>query len=241
MEEHTELTRLSNLLDGRPIVEGIKELLNSYPGKVIFTTSFGIEDQVLTDIIFRNNLQVEVATLDTGRLFPETYQVFSETIIKYRKKITVLFPDAEDIQKLMSEKGPFSFYESKENRLECCYLRKVVPLNKILKNYSIWITGIRAEQSGNRASMANIEYDEGKKMIKYHPVFRWTLQEVEKYISDNHVPYNALHDKGYLSIGCEPCTRPVLKGEDFRSGRWWWETDGAKECGCHVKYAEQTL
>jgi phosphoadenosine phosphosulfate reductase len=241
MINSTELTKLSSLLKDKSIAESLKEIEAEYPGKVVFTTSFGIEDQVITDIIFKNNIPVEVITLDTGRLFPETYQVFSETILKYRKKINVCFPDANDIQKLMTEKGPFSFYESKENRLECCYLRKVVPLNKVLKDKSVWITGIRAEQSDNRSSMGNLEFDEGKKMIKYHPLFDWSLKNVEDYIMDNHIPYNALHDKGYLSIGCEPCTRPVLEGQNFRSGRWWWETDGTKECGCHVKYSQTTV
>jgi phosphoadenosine phosphosulfate reductase len=241
MTNNTELTKLSSLLKDKSIIDSIKELVSAYPGKVVFTTSFGIEDQVITDIIFRNSLPVEVVTLDTGRLFPETYQVFSETLLKYKKKINVCFPDPGDIQRLMTEKGPFSFYESKENRLECCHLRKVLPLNIVLKDKSIWITGIRSEQSDNRSGMTDLEYDEGKKMIKYHPLFNWSLKEVETYIKENHVPYNALHDKGYLSIGCEPCTRPVLDGQNFRSGRWWWEADGVKECGCHVKYPETTI
>ena len=240
MTNNTELSQLSSQLRDKSIIDCLRILTLNYPGKVVFTTSFGIEDQVIIDIIFKNNIPVEVVTLDTGRLFPETYQVFSETILKYRKKISVCFPDAGDVEKLMTEKGPFSFYESKENRLECCHIRKVIPLNKVLKNYSIWITGIRADQSDNRSSMANLEYDEVKKMIKYHPLFDWSLNDVESYIKENHVPYNSLHDKRYLSIGCEPCTRPVLEGQNFRSGRWWWEADGTKECGCHVKYTEPT-
>lgn len=241
MTNNAELMKLSSLLNGKSIIESIKELAFTYPGKVVFTTSFGIEDQVITDIIFKNDLPVEVITLDTGRLFPETYQVFSETLLRYKKKINVCFPDAGDIEKLMSQKGPFSFYESKENRLECCHLRKVVPLNKVLKNKSVWITGIRSEQSDNRSSMANLEFDESKNLIKYHPLFDWSIQDVEKYIKEYHVPYNSLHDKGYPSIGCEPCTRPVLEGQNFRSGRWWWEGDSTKECGCHVKYPETTV
>jgi phosphoadenosine phosphosulfate reductase len=241
MTNNTELIKLSSQLNGKSIIDSIKELAFIYPGKVVFTTSFGIEDQVITDIIFRNDLPVEIITLDTGRLFPEIYQVFSDTLLRYKKKISVYFPDSGDIEKLMTSKGPFSFYESKENRLECCNLRKVVPLNKVLKNKSIWITGIRAEQSDNRSSMANLEYDENKSLIKYHPLFGWSLQDVENYIKENHVPYNSLHDKGYLSIGCEPCTRPVLEGQNFRSGRWWWEADSTKECGCHVKYPETTV
>ena len=235
MTGNSDLIKLNNQLNNLSPEDGLRELSSLYPGQIVFTSSFGIEDQVITDLIFTNDLPIDVITLDTGRLFPETYQVFSETILKYRKKIKVLFPDHREVERIMTEKGPFSFYESKEDRMECCHIRKVVPLDSGLKGKSIWVTGIRADQSGNRSSMNFIEFDEVKKIIKYHPLFKWTLNDVEEYIKNNHVPYNALHDKGYLSIGCEPCTRPVLEGQDFRSGRWWWETDGTRECGCHVK------
>ena len=233
-----ELKELSSRLSGKTIIESLRELAYIFPGKTVFSTSFGIEDQVITHFIFKNEIPIEVITLDTGRLFPETYKVFAETTRKYRKNIKVFFPDREAVEKMVTEKGPYSFYESKENRLECCHHRKVVPLNRALKDKSVWITGIRADQSGNRAQMVNLEYDDSKKIIKYHPLFDWTLQNVENFLKDNDVPYNSLHDKGYLSIGCEPCTRAVLKGQDFRSGRWWWETDSTKECGCHVRYSE---
>ncbi|HVN57236.1 MAG TPA: phosphoadenylyl-sulfate reductase [Bacteroidales bacterium] len=239
MTGSSDLIKLSSQLESLSLVDRIRELASVYPGKIVFTSSFGIEDQVITDLIFRNSIPVEIITLDTGRLFPETYQVFSETLLKYRKNIRVLFPDNRDVEKLMSEKGPFSFYESKENRMECCHIRKVIPLDKGLEGKSIWLTGIRADQSVNRSSMSHLEYDVVKKIIKFHPLFDWTLQQVEQYIKEFHVPYNMLHNKGYLSIGCEPCTRPVLEGMDFRSGRWWWEADGTKECGCHVKYNEE--
>ena len=209
-------------------------MVSLFPGDVIFTTSFGIEDQVLTHIIFENNLPIEIVTLDTGRLFPETYEVFSRTILKYNKKINVYFPDYLSVENMVTEKGPLSFYESKENRLECCRLRKVVPLNRALRGKSCWISGIRADQSDNRYQMSPLEWDEDKKLFKYHPLFYWKLNEVENFIKENSVPYNSLHDKGFVSIGCEPCTRAVVKGQDFRSGRWWWEKDGPKECGCHI-------
>jgi phosphoadenosine phosphosulfate reductase len=185
--------------------------------------------------IFTNNLDIKVITLDTGRLFPETYEVYSQTTLKYRKKIHTYFPDYLAVEKLVSEKGPFSFYDSKTNREECCKIRKVVPLGRALQGMECWISGIRADQSGNRGGMSDLEWDEDKKLFKFHPLFDWSYEEVKKYIDDNNIPYNHLHDKGYLSIGCEPCTRAVLKGQDFRSGRWWWESDGPKECGCHVK------
>ena len=233
-----ELKELSSRLSGKSIADSLRELVSAYPGKVIFTTSFGIEDQVITHIIFSNDIPVEVVTLDTGRLFPETYKVFAETVIKYKKKISVCLPDQSGVEKMVTEKGPFSFYESKDNRMECCFLRKVVPLNRALNGKSVWVTGIRADQSGNRSEMTDLEFDHSKKIIKYHPLFNWSLEDVERFLKENDVPYNSLHDKGFLSIGCEPCTRPVIKGQDFRSGRWWWETDSAKECGCHVRYAD---
>jgi phosphoadenosine phosphosulfate reductase len=235
MKSDMELKELSSRLNGLSITDSIRELVTRFPGKVVFTTSFGIEDQVITNFIFKNDLPVEVVTLDTGRLFPETYQVFAETITKYRKKIDVYFPEHEAVEKMVSEKGPFSFYESKDNRLECCRLRKVVPLRRALKGRSLWITGIRAEQSDNRADMSDLEWDDDKKLIKFHPLYNWSMEDVENYIKENDVPYNSLHNKGYVSIGCEPCTRAISKGQDFRSGRWWWEIDGPKECGCHIK------
>jgi phosphoadenosine phosphosulfate reductase len=230
-----KLKELKQQLSGNSIKDKIEKLVAQFPGKTIFTTSFGIEDQVITHEIFSNNLPVKVVTLDTGRLFPETYEVFSQTILKYGKKIGVYFPDYISVEKIVTEKGPFSFYESVENRKECCTLRKVVPLNRALTGMQCWISGIRADQSDNRSLMSDLEYDGDKNMYKFHPLFDWSLEDVEDYIKENHVPYNSLHDKGYPSIGCEPCTRAVIKGQDFRAGRWWWENDGPKECGCHIK------
>jgi phosphoadenosine phosphosulfate reductase len=234
MENNSKLNELSSILNGKTISDSLKILVSHFPGKVLFSTSFGIEDQVLTHIIFRNNIEIEVATLDTGRLFPETYRVFSETILKYNKKIRIYFPDYKDVEEMVSQKGPFSFFESKENRQECCRLRKVLPLNRALKGMECWISGIRASQSENRNMMNELEYDNDKKIFKYHPLFHWSFDDIEDFVKQNDVPYNTLHDKGYPSIGCEPCTRAVLKGQDIRSGRWWWEKDGPKECGCHV-------
>lgn len=230
-----KLKELSEKIAGRSIEERLRLLAEEFKGKIIFTTSFGIEDQVITQIIFTKNIDIKVVTLDTGRLFPETYEVFSQTTLKYKKKIHVYFPDYLSVEKLVTEKGPFSFYDSKENREECCKIRKVVPLGRALAGMECWISGIRASQSNNRSGMSDLEWDDDKKLFKFHPLFDWSFEDVEKYINDNNIPYNLLHDKGYLSIGCEPCTRAVLKGQDFRSGRWWWESDGPKECGCHVK------
>jgi phosphoadenosine phosphosulfate reductase len=230
-----KLKELNDQLEGKTIDERLEMLASEFEGKIIFTTSFGIEDQVITHKIFTKNLNIRVVTLDTGRLFPETYEVFSQTVLKYRKKINVYFPDYLSVEQLVTEKGPFSFYDSRENREECCKIRKVVPLTRALAGMECWISGIRASQSDNRSNMSDLEYDQDKKLYKFHPLFDWAYEDVENYIKEHNVPYNALHDKGYLSIGCEPCTRAVLKGQDFRSGRWWWENDGPKECGCHLK------
>jgi len=228
------IQELRDQLNGKPIKDQLKKLVQFFPGKVVFTTSFGIEDQVITHIIFKNNIPVEVITLDTGRLFPETYTVFSETILKYKKKIKIYFPDYKDVETMVNEKGPFSFYESKENRLECCRIRKVFPLNRALEGMECWVSGIRASQSENRNLMSEIEFDKDREIYKYHPLFTWSLDEGEDFIKDNSVPYNSLHDKGFPSIGCEPCTRAVIKGQDIRSGRWWWEKESTKECGVHI-------
>jgi phosphoadenosine phosphosulfate reductase len=200
---------------------------------VVFSTSLGYEDQVLTHMIFSGNLNISVFTLDTGRLFPETYSVFSSTLERYNKTIHTFSPNTKLVEDLVTKKGPFSFYESVENRKECCFVRKVEPLQRALKGHSIWITGIRADQSGNRSDMLMVEWDEANQIIKIHPLLNWTLEEVKVFIFGHNIPYNPLHDKGFVSIGCQPCTRAIKEGEDFRAGRWWWEDASKKECGLH--------
>lgn len=226
---------LKQLLIGNSTEYQLRKLTEIFPEQVVFTTSFGIEDQVITHFIFENEIPIEVVTLDTGRLFKETYSVFNSTIERYKKKIKVCFPDHEAVERMMTEKGPFSFYLSKENRIECCRIRKVAQLKRVLAGKICWISGIRASHSENRSQMTWLETDEERQIFKFYPLFKWSFEEVETFIRSNNVPYNVLHDRGYVSIGCEPCTRAVQKGEDFRSGRWWWETDGKKECGFHVK------
>ena len=228
------LKELSKIISGKTAEDGLKELSMLFPGQGVFTTSFGLEDQVITHMIFAGNLDIEVITLDTGRLFPETYKTFNETVKKYRKQIRVFFPDNSETERMVTEKGPYSFYYSTDNRHECCRIRKVEPLNRALREMKCWVTGIRAEQSENRHNMEVIEYDENKALFKYHPLFGWSLDEVKSFIRENSVPYNSLHDKGFVSIGCEPCTRAVKEGENFRAGRWWWENGSQKECGLHM-------
>ncbi len=230
-----DIKELKKQLENKPVADQLKLIALTFPAKVIFTTSFGIEDQVLTHIIFENDIPIKVATLDTGRLFPETHKVFNETFKKYQKEISVYLPDHEAVENMVTQKGPYSFYYSKENRKECCQLRKVVPLNRALEGMKIWISGIRADQSDNRSHMDWLEYDEDRKLIKIYPLFNWSFDEVKEFTNQNRVPYNVLHDRGFVSIGCEPCTRAIETGEDFRAGRWWWEADDQKECGLHVK------
>lgn len=220
-------------LTKQTIVEKLQFLAEKHPGKVVFTTSFGYEDQVITDFIFKKSIDINVVTLDTGRLFPETYKVYHSTLEKYKENITAYFPPAKDVEKLLTEKGPFSFYESLENRKECCYIRKVIPLKRALEGNEIWITGLRASQSNNRSDMKEFELDEGNNIVKYNPLMSWSLEQTIDYVKENHVPYNVLHDKGFVSIGCQPCTRAIQPGDDFRAGRWWWEQGSGKECGLH--------
>lgn len=235
MGKKPKLKELKELLTGRSVEENLERLVLTFPGRIVFTTSLGMEDQVITHLIFSKHLDIKVATLDTGRLFSQTYDVLSDTIIHYNETISIYFPEYSAVEKMVTEKGPYSFYKSHGNRKECCRIRKVEPLERALAGIECWISGIRADQSENRKMMDWIEYDEDKNLFKYYPLFKWTSEEVKSFINEHRVPYNRLHDKGYASIGCEPCTRALKPGEDFRAGRWWWENDGPKECGLHTK------
>lgn len=202
---------------------------------IAFSTSLGQEDQVLTDVIFKNNHPIKVFTLDTGRLFEQTYDVLDKTQKKYNKSISSFAPDNNELEALLDSKGPYSFYDSIENRKECCSIRKINPLQKALKGVDLWITGLRAYQSNSRSTLSFFSYDDAFGLPKFNPLVNWTLEEVENYLEQNNVPQNSLHKKGFMSIGCEPCTRAVKPGEDIRSGRWWWE-ESKKECGLHLNH-----
>jgi phosphoadenosine phosphosulfate reductase len=214
-------------------IEALRLLANTFPGKIIFSTSFGWEDQVITHMIFANKLPIKVFTLETGRLFPETYYVWNRTMEIYGQPIHAYYPQSELLEQMVSTKGPNSFYESVENRKECCGIRKIEPLKRALAGNGCWITGIRAEQSETRQFMNNVEWDEQNNLVKFHPIYNWTLDEVKDYIKLYNIPYNSLHDRGFPSIGCAPCTRAVQPADDFRAGRWWWEDQSKKECGLH--------
>jgi phosphoadenosine phosphosulfate reductase len=228
------VSELLNELTGKEIAEQLKTLASRFPDEIVFSTSFGLEDQAITYMIASNKLPVKVFTLDTGRIFADTYTTWSRTVEKYGLTITAYYPEALALQGFVSQKGPNSFYESVENRKQCCHIRKVEPLQRALKGNKIWITGIRAEQSQNRLDMPMFEWDEINGIVKFHPLLNWTWGQVKQFVSRNDVPYNPLHDKGFVSIGCAPCTRAIKPGEDFRAGRWWWEDNSKKECGLHI-------
>ncbi len=225
----------SLLLQSKGFEDTILLALGNLGGKAAFSTSFSKEDQIIYDVIARKNLPIEVFTLDTGRLFPETYSVWSRTLEKYKRPIRSFFPNDLAVESMINEFGPNLFYESVDLRKKCCNVRKVEPLNRALEGVNIWFTGIRAVHSENRSAMNRVEWDANRKIYKVHPLLYWTNDMVDTYIDRFHIPYNKLHDKGFLSIGCAPCTRAVAKGEDARAGRWWWEDASKKECGLHAE------
>lgn len=205
----------------------------SLQGRLVFTTSFGLEDQVIADAIFSHSLPIAVVTLDTGRLFPETYELWAETEARYAARIEALAPSAPAVESLLRADGVFGFRHSVEARQRCCGVRKLEPLARALRGASGWITGLRAEQSPNRAGTPFAAFDSERSLVKINPLADWTRERVLAHIGDHHIPYNPLHDRGFASIGCAPCTRAIAPGEPERAGRWWWESDEKKECGLH--------
>ena len=216
------------------VLKVLKEATSQFPA-ITFANSFGAEDMVLTDIIMREKLSIEIFSLDTGRLPAETYTLMAEAESTYQTKLKVYFPKHEVVEQYVQTKGINAFYESIDLRKACCNMRKVEPLQRALNGKQAWITGMRAEQATTRANLPVQEFDEGNQLEKFNPLSDWTEQEVWAYIRMHDVPYNKLHDAFYPSIGCTPCTRAVAMGEDVRAGRWWWEDPTSKECGLHVK------
>lgn len=234
MSQQQNLSDLEAKLSALSAEEGLALIADLFPGKVVFSTSLGQEDQVITQLIASQNLPIQIFSLDTGRLFPETLELLSRTESKYITRIKAYYPETSSVEKLVDEIGINGFYDSVENRKSCCFVRKVEPLKRALAGNQVWITGLRAEQSANRSDMKHIEWDEGNQIIKYNPLLNWTFDQMIGYINEHRIPYNPLHDQGFVSIGCAPCTRAILPGEDARAGRWWWE-DSKKECGLHSR------
>ena len=234
----SQVTDLRRYLPECSVPETLALLADHFPGRVSFSTSFGLEDQIITHFIFENDLPIRVFTLDTGRNFQATYSTWNKTLLRYRKPIEVFAPQTAALESLVAQKGPNSFYKSIANRKKCCNIRT---LSRALAGQQVWITDIRAEQSQNRQTMHPAEWDAGHALIKVHPLFDWTWAECEAFAQANSIPVNRPHQKSFMSIGCAPCTRAIAPGEDFRAGRWWWEDAAAKECGLHATAAHQSL
>jgi len=236
--DHLQQKHIEDLPDqisGLTIGDSLRLLLDRFPGQVCFSTSFSMEDQVISHFILGSKLPIRIFTLDTGRLFGETYSAWSTTNERYQAKIQAYYPDRSTLEQYLNHKGPNAFYESIENRKECCHIRKVEPLKRALKGQAVWVTGLRSAHSPERRDLQLLEWDENNQVVKYNPLLHWSTDEVKDYIQEHNIPYNILHDHGFVSIGCAPCTRAIQPGEDFRAGRWWWEENNKKECGLHVK------
>lgn len=229
----SEVGKLAQELETKTPQEVIGWAVDKFADSVALATSFVAEDVVLTDMLSKIKGDAKLFTLDTGRLNEETYELWDAIEKKYNIKVNAYHPKTLDVEKLLAEKGPYSFRQSVENRRECCTIRKVEPLSRALVGADAWITGLRRGQSVTREGIKKIEVDEANGLIKVNPLADWSVDQVWDYIKENDVPYNRLHDKGYASIGCEPCTRAIAKGEDLRKGRWWWEDPDTKECGLH--------
>lgn len=230
-----EINKIQKEADGKSGLELVAWAIDRFgTDKIALATSFGAEDQVLIDMLLKVNKNAQVFTLDTGRLPQETYDILDETRKWGGINIDVIFPDTNAVEKLVREHGANSFYESVENRKACCKVRKVEPLTRRLKPLLAWICGLRKEQSVTRSSVNTVQWDEAFSLVKINPLANWTEQQVWDYIKENNIPFNKLHEKGYPSIGCAPCTRAIEPGQDIRSGRWWWESPEHKECGLHI-------
>jgi phosphoadenosine phosphosulfate reductase len=231
----TLIRKLNKQLNGNSAFEILSYFISEFEGKLAFGSSLGAEDQVITDMIAKIDKATKIFTLDTGRVFPETYDTVQQSNEKYGINIEVYFPNSEKVERMVNEKGINLFYQSVENRRLCCQVRKIEPLQRAMTNVDVWVTGIRREQSITRLLTEIVELDSSTGKIKVNPLVDWTEEDVWNYIRENQVPYNTLHDQGFPSIGCQPCTRAIKEGEDVRAGRWWWEEPEQKECGLHKR------
>jgi phosphoadenosine phosphosulfate reductase len=231
----TLIKKLNKQLSGCSAYEILTFFIKEFDGKLAFGSSLGAEDQVITDMIARIDKSSKIFTLDTGRVFPETYRTLDETNKKYGINVEVYFPNSEKVERMVNSKGINLFYENVDNRKLCCQIRKIEPLRRAMTDVDVWVTGIRREQSVTRILTDVVELDNATGRIKVNPLVDWTEDDVWNYIKENEVPYNKLHDSGFPSIGCQPCTRAIKEGEDIRAGRWWWEDPEQKECGLHKR------
>ena len=236
--QNTELYKVVGLFPELTLEERLASLRQVAVGRIVFTTSLGMEDQAIAHAIFSQNLDIEIVTLDTGRLFAEHYVLWAETEARYSAKIASVFPCRKAVEAMVAKQGINGFYDSVENRKACCSVRKVEPLGRILAGADVWITGLRAAQTAGRGQLEFIGWDGVRKLQKTNPLLDWSTEQLEAYIASHNVPVNPLHVKGYPSIGCQPCTRAVTTGQNERSGRWWWEQnikgEAGQECGLHI-------
>ena len=228
-----EIARLNDTFADAAPQEVLAYFLDRYGDRIAVSSSLSVEDQVLTDMVCSLKKHPRIFTLDTGRLFPETYGLIDRTNMRYGIRLEVFFPDYREVERLVAECGMNGFYESLENRRRCCRVRKIEPLQRAFQTLDVWICGLRREQSVTRGGMRLVEWDEANGLVKLNPLIGWHEEQVWEYIRKNGVPYNRLHEQGFPSIGCQPCTRAVKPGEDIRAGRWWWESPDHKECGLH--------
>jgi len=233
MDQTQHILELNEKWAGLTAIEIVEKALELFGSKITFATSLGAEDQVITYMISKIDKSTNIITLDTGRVFPETYDLLHRTINRYGLAIKSYCPDTAEVEEMVNTKGINLFYESIENRKLCCHVRKIVPLRRSLTGMDAWITGLRREQSVTRTEMKIVEWDASNGLIKINPLLEWSEQQVWEFIKEKNIPYNKLHDQGFPSIGCQPCTRAIAKDEDLRAGRWWWEMPDSKECGLH--------
>lgn len=222
-----------NSQSNKSATEQLRKAAEEHRGRIVFTTSFGAEDQVITDIIVREGLSIPIVTLDTGRLFPETYETWAATEARYGIRVRAYTPDRAALEELVNTQGISLYRQSLEGRHACCQVRKLEPLARALAGVQAWVTGLRREQSITRSDMGAQEWDEVRGLHKINPIIDWSEQDVWNYIRAYEVPYNTLHDAGFPSIGCACCTRAVKRTESIRAGRWWWEQPEHRECGLH--------
>jgi phosphoadenosine phosphosulfate reductase len=228
--------KLQRTVEGEDAEGAVREAFRILPAdRLVLASSLSIEDQVLTHLACAVHPKPRVFTLDTGRLFPETYETMEQTMQRYGFRYEVFSPDTRELEEMLHTHGPNLFYRSVELRKLCCAVRKTHPLRQVLSTADAWMCGLRREQSVTRQSIQNVEWDETFGLCKINPLVDWTEQQVWEYIRENKIPYNALHDQGFPSIGCSPCTRAVQPGDSLRAGRWWWESPEHKECGLHVR------